>query len=86
MKVVLLLLLLALPSCVAVWGKGYKIDMVNSEGMLVEFDPWAVSASTLASVATTEAAKYGKVPVPGDHEPSHYSGIQQRYFKFVRPS
>ncbi len=86
MKLLLLSTALFLSSCAAVWGGGYSVDMVNSEGMLVQFDPWLVSSGTLAKIATDEAAKYGKVPVPGEHEPAHYPGIQQRYFKFVKAS
>lgn len=84
MKALPLLALVLLSSCVAVWGGGYNVDMVNSEGMLVQFDPWLVSSGTLAKIATDEAAKYGKVPVPADHEPAHYPGIMQRYYKFVK--
>jgi hypothetical protein len=86
MKMLLLPVILFLSSCVAVWGGGYHVDLVNSEGMLVQFDPWMVSSGTLAKVASDEASKFGKVPVPGEHEPAHYPGIQQRYFKFVKPS
>lgn len=86
MKYLALSLLVLLSSCAAVWGGGYKVDMVNSEGMLVQFDPWLATSGKLAQIATAEAAKYGKIPVPGEHEPAHYPGIHQRYFKFIKPS
>lgn len=82
----LCILALAVSSCVAVWGSGHKVIYSNSEGMLIQFDPLISGPAKIAEVAQTEANKYGRVIVPGDHEPSHYSGIHQRYFKFVKPS
>lgn len=77
---------LAASGCVAVWGSGHKVVYSNSEGMLIQFDPLISGPAKIAQIAQAEASKYGRVIVPGDHEPSHYSGIHQRYFKFVKPS
>lgn len=90
MKVIRLLSILALgvvlQSCVAVWGKGYQVIHANSEGMLIQYDPVISSPKSIAKIAQAEADKYGRVIVPGQHEKAHYSGIDQRYFKFVKPS
>ena len=90
MKVIKLLILsiisLSMCNCVALWGGGHKVVYSNSEGMLIQFDPLISGPAKIAQVAQTEADKYGRVIVPGAHEPSHYSGIHQRYFKFIKPA
>jgi len=77
---------LSLCSCVAVWGSGHKVAYSNSEGMLIQFDPAISGQAHIAQIAQTEADKYGRVIVPGAHEPSPYSGIHQRYYKFITPT
>jgi hypothetical protein len=85
-KMITVTALLALaPSCVAVWGAGHQVVSSNSEGMLIQYDPLIASPKELAQIAENEAGKHGKVIVPGEHERAHYSGIHQRYFRFVRP-
>lgn len=85
-RIFLTVLTLTVSSCVVVWGSGHKVVYTNSEGMLIQFDPLISGPAKIAEVAQAEATKYGRVIVPGEHEPSHYSGIHQRYFKFIRPS
>jgi hypothetical protein len=82
----LLMTFLPLTSCVATWGSSYEVVHSNSEGMLIQYDPVLVSPATIANVAQSEATKYGRVIVPGSHEKSHYLGIHQRYYKFIKPS
>ncbi len=85
-SILLIVITFAVSSCVAVWGSGHKVVYSNSEGMLIQFDPLISGPAKIAEVAQAEATKYGRVIVPGEHEPSHYSGIHQRYFKFIKPS
>lgn len=91
MKALRLLALVFLPlfaftGCAAVWGSSYQVVHANSEGILIQYDPVLVSPGTVADVAQEEATKYQRVIVPGNHELSHYPGIHQRYFKFIKPT
>jgi hypothetical protein len=65
--------------------KGYKIVMSNSQGVQIEYDPVLRSAEKMAEIASEEAAKYGKVPVPEFVERDNPRGIIQMYYRFVDP-
>jgi hypothetical protein len=68
-----------------VWVGGYKVAMSNSQGVQIEYDPWLCSAEKLSEIASEEAAKYGKVPIPEPREHGNYRGIIQMYYRFVDP-
>lgn len=59
-NIFLIVPILALSACVAVWGKSYNIAMSNSRSVVIEYDPVVVNLPAMLKAAQSECNKYGK--------------------------
>lgn len=57
---IIILSLIALSGCVAVWGKSYNVAMSNSRSVVIEYDPVIINLSAMLQAAQSECDKYGK--------------------------
>ncbi len=61
MKIFILLLsIITLPGCVAVWGKSYNVAMSNSRSVVIEYDRVIANMPAMLNAAQAECNKYGK--------------------------
>lgn len=56
----IILNLLILSGCVAVWGKSYNVALANSRSVVVEYDPAVVNLPAMLRAAQMECDKFGK--------------------------
>lgn len=56
----LILFLIGLSGCAAVWGKSYNVAMSNSRSVVIEYDRAIVNLSSMLQAAQAECDKYGK--------------------------
>ena len=57
---IVLILVVVLNGCVAVWGEAHKITEASSEKFVIQYDPTLTSGSRGQLLATKHCAKYGK--------------------------
>lgn len=56
----LILSLILLSGCVAVWGKSYNVAMSNSRSVVIEYDRVVANTAAMLNAAQSECNKYGK--------------------------
>mgnify|MGYP001231385262 CR=1 FL=1 len=59
-QTILILSLIAVSGCVAVWGKSYNIAMSNSRSVVIEYDPVVINMPAMLQAAQAECDKYDK--------------------------
>lgn len=59
-QTILILSLIALSGCVAVWGSSYNVAMSNSRSVVIEYDPVVINMPAMLQAAQAECGKYRK--------------------------
>lgn len=57
---ILILSVIALSGCVAVWGKSYNVAMSNSRSVVIEYDRVVANMPAMLQTAQAECDKYEK--------------------------
>ncbi len=57
---ILILSLILLSGCVAVWGKSYNVAMANSRSVVIEYDRVVANMPAMLNAAQAECDKYKK--------------------------
>ena len=82
----LLLALLTLSGCVAVWGAAHKVVSADSNGIKIQYDPFSTSSVRATVLARDHCKTYGKVAEPVSAEmPGMLLGIIEETYRCVTP-
>lgn len=69
-KAILLLSILPLCACAAVWGKAHKVEFQSPAGITINYDPVLTNMGEIQHVAQNHCAQYGKNAMPDDQAES----------------
>jgi len=59
-KIVIIICILLVTGCVAVWGKSYNVALSNSRSVVIEYDPAVINLPSMLKAAQDECSKFGK--------------------------
>lgn len=76
----ILIPVIALSGCAAVWGQAYKVEVANSSRVIINYDPSLTDVGSLLNVAQKNCSAYGKEAVPDKILPSEL-GLREAWFR-----
>lgn len=76
----LILAVVLLGGCAAVWGQPYKVEFASSSSITINFDPSLTNIGEVQNVAQTHCDKFGKDAVPQGGETSPW-GLRNVSFR-----
>jgi hypothetical protein len=59
-KALIIILLMPVCGCIALWGKSYNVALSNSRSVVIEYDPVVANLPAMLKTAQQACSKYGK--------------------------
>jgi hypothetical protein len=56
----LIITIVIISGCVAVWGQSYNVALANSRSVVIEYDPTVINLPAMLQAAQTECDQYNK--------------------------
>ena len=79
----LIVMLLTISGCIAVWGAAHKVVSADQNGITVQYDPSSTSSLRAQILARDHCEKFGKKSRPVSSRMAPYPGIIEETYDCV---